>query len=62
MYDAAILKTIEECRLVLKRAREQNKSEFYSAVFKRMCFLVGFEHDDPNDPMVRDFFSNIGRL
>src|SRR6185295_9788839 len=31
----------------------------YSAVFRRMCQLVGSENDDPNDPLVRDFFETL---
>ncbi|HEY4995311.1 MAG TPA: hypothetical protein VII21_03350, partial [Aestuariivirga sp.] len=59
MYDPAKLKTLDECRIVLKRAREQNKQDFYTAVFQRMCELVGFENDDPNDPLVHDFFETL---
>ncbi len=41
MYDVAKLKTVAECRLVMKRARQQNVPSVYDSVFRRMCQLVG---------------------
>jgi hypothetical protein len=54
MYDASKLKTVAECRIVLDRARAQN-----AAVFRRMCQAVGSENDDPDDPLVRDFYETL---
>jgi hypothetical protein len=43
MYDVAKLKTPEDCRTVLQRAREKNLRDVYNAVFRRFCELVGAE-------------------
>jgi hypothetical protein len=59
MYDAAKLKTVAECRIVLDRARARQLDDVYSAVFRRMCQLVGHENDDPDDPLVRDFYETL---
>jgi hypothetical protein len=59
MYDVKKLKTLADCRTVMKRTRERNMLKEYDAVFRRMCELVGFENDDPNDPLVRDFFETV---
>jgi hypothetical protein len=59
MYDAAKLKTVAECRIVLDRARTRQLDDVYSAVFRRMCQLVGHENDDPDDPLVRDFYETL---
>ncbi len=56
MYDPAKLKTPADCRIVMERARERGLDDVYSAVFRRLCELSGLAHDDPNDPMVRDFY------
>jgi|SRR4051794_38564483 len=60
MYDVAKLKTAAECRTVLERAKARNLPEVYNAVFRRLCALVGSEHDDPDDPLVRDFYETLG--
>ena len=59
MYDASKLKTVAECRIVLDRARAQKRNDVYAAVFHRMCQLVGSENDDPDDPLVRDFYETL---
>jgi hypothetical protein len=59
MYDVSKLKTPEDCRTVLQRAREKNLSDVYNAVFRRFCELVGTENDDPSDPLVRDFYETL---
>jgi hypothetical protein len=33
--------------------------DVYSAVFRRLCQLVGNENDDPDDPLVRDFYETL---
>jgi hypothetical protein len=60
MYDVTRLKTLAECRIVMQRARQRNLPEVYDAVFRRMCTLIGSANDDPNDPMVRDFYETLG--
>jgi len=59
MFDASKLKTADECRTVMERARSRNMPEVYSVVFKRLCELVGNENDDPSDPLVRDFYETL---
>jgi hypothetical protein len=59
MYDASKLKTVAECRIVLDRARAQKRNDVYAAVFRRMCQPVGSENDDPDDPLVRDFYETL---
>jgi hypothetical protein len=59
MYDVSKLRTPQECRTVLQRARQQNLSEVYNTVFRRLCGLVGSENHDPADPLVRDFHETL---
>jgi hypothetical protein len=59
MYDLKKLKSLADCRTVMQRARDRNMPEVYEAVFRRMCELVGFQNDDPADPLVRDFFETV---
>jgi hypothetical protein len=67
-YDPAQLKTIEECKRVLKKVRELGDDEAVTAVFRRQVELslptahpdrVTYPVDDPNDPMVRDFHHGL---
>jgi hypothetical protein len=60
MYDVNKLKTPEECRTVMQRARAQDLPEVYNAVFRRLCQLIGAANDDPSDPLVRDFYETLG--
>jgi hypothetical protein len=59
MYDVSKLKSLTECRTVMGRARKLGRAEVYDAVFRRMCELVGSKNDDPNDPLVRDFYETL---
>jgi hypothetical protein len=59
MYDLEKLKTVDDCRLVMKRANKQGRPDVYSAVFKRQCELVGLQNDDPDDPIVRRFYETL---
>ena len=51
MYDLNSLKTVDDCRRVMERAKKQARPEVYSAVFKRQCELVGLQNEDPDDPL-----------
>jgi hypothetical protein len=54
MYDIEkALQTPQQCQIVMKRALDQGDRDLYAAVFRRYCKLVGGEHDDPSDPLVR---------
>jgi hypothetical protein len=59
MYDINKLKTPDECRTVMQRARDRNLQEVYDAAFRRLCALVGTANDDPSDPLVRDFYETL---
>ena len=59
MYDVTKLKSLAECRTVMQRARQRNAHDVYDAVFRRMCQLIGSENDDPNDPLVKDFYETL---
>lgn len=59
MYDATKIKTVAECRIVLERARTRRLDDVYSAVFRRLCQLVGNANDDPDDPLARDFYETL---
>lgn len=59
MYDVSKLKTPEECRIVMERAREKGLDDFYEKVFHRYCDLVGRRHDDPSDPLIGDFYETL---
>ena len=43
----------------MDRARARQIGEVYQAVFRRLCELAGNEHDDPDDPLVRDFYETL---
>ena len=55
MYDPAVLRTLKECRIVMGRAQDKGLHDIYKSVFRRYCDLAGNEHDDPADPLIRDF-------
>lgn len=59
MYDASKLKTQEDCRTVMQRARDRKLPDVYNAAFKRFCELAGAANDDPSDPLVRDFYETL---
>jgi hypothetical protein len=59
MYDVTKLKSLAECRIVMRRARERKRPEVYQAAFRRMCQLAGTGSDDPNDPLVKDFYETL---
>jgi hypothetical protein len=43
----------------MQRARARHLPEVYEVAFRRMCQLVGAENDDPNDPLVKDFYETL---
>lgn len=59
MYDVAKLRTADECRTVMARARAKGLDEVYQQVFRRYCALVGTAFDDPSDPLVADFYETL---
>ena len=59
MYDVSKLKTPEDCRIVMQRAQERGHEDFYKKVFRRYCELAGSAHEDPSDPLIRDFYETL---
>lgn len=59
MYDVSVLKTQDECRIVMERAKERGDDEFYAKVFRRSCEIAGAERDDPDDPLIREFWETL---
>jgi hypothetical protein len=59
MYDVSKLKTPDDCRTVMQRARVRDLPDVYNAAFKRFCELLGNANDDPSDPLVRDFYETL---
>lgn len=59
MYELTRLRTPQQCRTVMERARAQGLEDIYQQVFRRYCELVGGEADDPADPLVRDFHETL---
>jgi hypothetical protein len=59
MYDVTKLASLAACRTVMQRARDRNMPDVYEAVFRRMCQLVGSANDNPDDPLVRDFYETL---
>ena len=59
MYDVSKLRTPDDCRTVMQRARDRGLPDVYNAAFKRFCELIGNANDDPSDPLVRDFYQTL---
>ena len=59
MYDVSKLRTPDDCRTVMQRARDRDLPDVYNAAFKRFCELIGNANDDPSDPLVRDFYETL---
>lgn len=60
MYDVSKLKTIEECRTVMERAKKQGKTDIYKIVFHRLCQLHGTLNEDPDDSLIKEFWETLG--
>jgi len=54
------LKTPAECRTVMSRAKGRGLHDVYQLAFRRYCALVGAAHEDPEDPLVGDFYETLG--
>ncbi|MBY0370534.1 hypothetical protein K2X33_07605 [bacterium] len=53
------LKTSDQCRVVMDRARSKGEHEIYRNVFRRYCEIAGKDADDPADPIIRDFHETL---
>ena len=60
MYDVSKLKTIEECRTVMDRAKKLGKTDIYKNVFQRFCQLHGTLNEDPDDTLIKEFWETLG--
>jgi hypothetical protein len=59
MYDIGNLKSADDCRTVMRRARERGAEDVYRAVFQPYCAIVGHANDDPADALVGDFYKTL---
>src|SRR5215217_3442583 len=55
-FDVSKLKTSAEAQNLMNNARRMGREDAYQAAFARKCELESQVHDDPNDPMVKDFW------
>ena len=60
MYDVSKLKTIDECRTVMDRAKKLGKTDIYKIVFQRLCQLHGTLNEDPDDTLIKEFWETLG--
>jgi hypothetical protein len=58
-FDVSKLKTSAEAQNLMNNARRMGREDIYQAAFARKCELESQAHDDPNDPMVKDFWVMI---
>jgi hypothetical protein len=58
-FDISKLKTSAEAQNLMNNARRMGREDAYQAAFARKCELESQAHDDPNDPMVKDFWVMI---
>jgi hypothetical protein len=58
-FDVSKLKTPKEAQNLMDNARRMGREDVYQAAFARKCELESDGHDDPNDPLVRDFWVTV---
>lgn len=57
--DISKIKTPAEAENLMKNARRLGRDDIYQLAFARKCELEGAARDDPNDPLVRDFWITV---
>ena len=57
--DVSKLKTPKEAQNLMDNARRMGREDVYQAAFARKCELESDGQDDPNDPLVRDFWMTV---
>jgi hypothetical protein len=58
-FDVSKLKTPQEAQNLMDNARRMGREDIYQLAFTRKCELESRVHDDPNDPLVRDFWMMV---
>jgi hypothetical protein len=53
------IKTPEQAENLMNNARRLGRDDIYQLAFARKCELEGAANDDPNDPLVRDFWITV---
>lgn len=59
MYNIGLLKTVEQCRTVMERAKKLGDDDLYRKLFIRSCEISGRSIDDPSDPVVVAFYETL---
>src|SRR3954471_7727403 len=57
--DVSKLRTPKEAQNLMDNARRIGRDDVYQAAFAKKCELESDGHDDPNDPLVRDFWVTV---
>jgi len=57
--DVSKLRTPKEAQNLMDNARRMGREDVYQAAFARKCELESDARDDPNDPLVRDFWVTV---
>lgn len=57
--DVAKLKTPAEAQNLMNNARRLGREDIYQLAFAKKCELESQLHEDPNDPLVKDFWLTI---
>jgi len=57
--DVAKLLTVEQAENLMANARRMGREDVYQLAFARKCELEGARHDDPEDPLVKEFWMMI---
>lgn len=61
-YDPSKLKTAEDCKNLMENARQRGRWDIYDIAFTRKCEIEGDKHNDPRDPLIRDFYVMLAAL
>jgi hypothetical protein len=57
--DISKIRTAQEAENLMNNARRLGREDIYQLAFARKCELEGVSKEDPNDPLVRDFWITI---
>lgn len=49
----------DQLKQVMTHAREKGEKDAYNRAFRRYCLVTGATYDDPNDPLVREFWETL---
>jgi hypothetical protein len=57
--DVTKLKIVQEAENLMANARRMGREDVYQLAFARKCELEGSRHDDPSDPLIKEFWMMI---